>query len=89
MFNNLSNKLDSIYKKIVVHHETETEKIMKANANTSRRHAEMESVIRSVKDPFIKQQLEYRYANGNYFYEDLVDQKQIKNQSNDTYEITV
>ena len=89
MFNNLSEKLDSIYKIIVVQHESEVEKIMKAKANTCRRHAEMELIIESIKDPFIKRQLEYRYATGNYFYEDLVDQKQIQNQSNDTYKVTV
>ena len=87
MFNNLSNKLDSIYRKIVVKKETETEKIIKANANESERYVKMGLIIKSTKDPFIKQQLEYRYANGNYFYEDLVDQKQI--QIDNIYDITI
>ena len=74
---NLIDKLDSIFGSIVVKQPTECEEISNQQNAQARLAAEMNIAINITDDLFIKQQLEYRRANGNYDYHDLVSRTKV------------
>lgn len=84
--NKVLNELDEVF----IHEDINESKRIKNDIKTEAKyHADMIDAIRYAPNFNIKNQLQFRFENGIYDYEDLVDLEQIRSNHSEDIEVTI
>ncbi len=76
------DRLDSLYKAIVVKKKTDGERIIDDISNEAELFANMNDAIEAAPNDNIRRQLQYRLDKGLFKYNDLIDPEEVRRYHN-------